>query len=133
MFIFICFYLSWMNFKKIKKHSKQYISWIYTDFTKVYFRPLCCAEACQIFFIEYSSDRRIKPFFRRARTSRAGHLWKTRCAPQHGFSTASKMKRSSVDIIFLCNLEKLEKHFTVNWGIIIKYIHKHYMKQISTK
>ena len=45
-------------------------------------------------------------------------------------STASKMKRRSVDIIFLCKLEKFEKYFPVNWGIIIEYIHKHYIKQI---
>ena len=43
-------------------------------------------------------------------------------------STASKMKRRSVDIIFLCKLEKFEKYFPVNWGIIIEYIHKHYIK-----
>ena len=43
-------------------------------------------------------------------------------------STASKMKRDSVDVIFLCKLEKLEKYCPVNWGIIIEYIHKHYIK-----
>ena len=43
--------------------------------------------------------------------------------PQHGFSTTSKMKRRSVDVIFLCKLDKFEKYFSVNWGIIIEYIH----------
>ena len=43
-------------------------------------------------------------------------------------STASKMKRRSVDVIFLCKLEKLKKYFPVNLGIIIEYIHKHYIK-----
>ena len=47
---------------------------------------------------------------------------------QHGFSTSSVMKRRSGDVIFLCKLEKFEKNFPVNWGIIIEYIHKHYIK-----
>ena len=51
--------------------------------------------------------------------------------PKHGFNTASKMKRRSVDVIFLCRLEKFEKYLLVNWGIIIEYIYKHYIKQIS--
>ena len=64
-----------------------------------------------------------KTFFRRARTSRAERILKVCCTPQHGFSTTSKMKKRSVDIIFLCRLEKSEKYFLVNWGIIIEYIH----------
>ena len=43
-------------------------------------------------------------------------------------STASKMKRRFVGIIFLCKLEKFEKYLPVNWGIIIEYIDKHYIK-----
>ena len=45
-----------------------------------------------------------------------------------GLSTASKRKRRTVDVIFFCKLEKLEMYFPLNWGIIIEYIHKHYIK-----
>ena len=79
-------------------------------------------------FKKVNSDRRIKPWFRRAWMSRAEHLWKACCTLQHGFRTASKMKRGSVDVIFLSKLEKFEKYFPVNWGIFIEYIHKHYIK-----
>ena len=48
--------------------------------------------------------------------------------PQDGFSTASKMKRRSVEVIFLCRLDKFEKYFLVKWGIMREYIHKHYIK-----
>ena len=51
--------------------------------------------------------------------------------PLRGFSIASKMKRPSADVVFICKLEKLEKYFPVNWGIIIEYIHKHYIKSKS--
>ena len=44
------------------------------------------------------------------------------------FSTACKMKRHSVDVIFLCKLEKLEKYFPINWGVILEYIQKNYIK-----
>ena len=33
------------------------------------------------------------------------------------------MKRRFADIIFLCKLEKFEKYFPVNWGIIIEYFY----------
>ena len=49
-----------------------------------------------------------------------------KCATR--LSTASKIKRCSVDVIFLCRLEKFEKYFLVNWGIIIEYFHKQYIK-----
>ena len=98
-----------------------YASFFYLELNYVLdlFQTSCCAEV---------SDRRIKAFFRRARTSRAERLWNACCTPQRDFSTTSKKKRRSVDVMFLCKLEKSEKNFTVNWGIIIEYIHKHYIK-----
>ena len=33
------------------------------------------------------------------------------------------MKRRSVGVLFLCKLEKMEKYFTVNWGIIREHMH----------
>ena len=39
---------------------------------------------------------------------------------------ARRLKR-----MFFRKLEKLEKHFPVNWDIIIEYIHKHYIKSIN--
>ena len=94
------------------------------------FQTPCCAEVWQNFFIQHGSSRRIKPFFRRARTSCDERLSKASCTPQHGFSTACKVKRCSADVIFLCRLQKfsLKKYFLVNWGIIIEYFHKHYIK-----
>ena len=52
-----------------------------------------------------------------------------RCAAR--LSTGSKMKRRSADVIFLCKLEKLKMYFPVNLGIIMEYINKHYIKEIS--
>ena len=94
-------------------------------------RPILDAVLCwgmpELFHIAQLRST-YKTIFMRARTSRAERLWKACCTPQHGFSTAFKMKRRSVDVIFLCKLEKFEKYFPVNWGIIIEYIHKHYIK-----
>ena len=82
-------------------------------------RPILDAVLCwgvpQLFHIARLRST-YKPFFRSARTSRPERLWKACCKPQHGFSMASKMKRRSVNVIFLC---KFEKYFPVNWCIII--------------
>ena len=104
---------------------------LHRGFKKGVLRPILDAVLCWGVperFLQHGSDRRIKPFFRGDRTSRAERLWKACCTPQHGFSTASKMKRRSLDVIFLYKLEKFEKYFPVNWGIIIEYIPKHYIK-----
>ena len=87
---------------------------------------LCCGVPGLFHIARVRSTNKI--IFRPARTSRAECLWKACCTPQHGFSTASKMKRRSVDVIFLCKLEKSEKYFPVNSGIVIEYIPKHYIK-----
>ena len=34
------------------------------------------------------------------------------------------MKRRSADVLFLCKLDKFEKYFPVDRGIVIEYIHK---------
>ena len=96
--------------------------------SKAYFRRCPVLRRARTFLY---STAQINVFFRRAKTSRTEHLWKACCTPQRGFSTTSKTKRRSVDVIFLCKLGKFEKCFPVNWSIIIEYIHKHYIKQIS--
>ena len=93
------------------------------QYNMAYFR--CCAV------LRHARTICLKPFFKYAMTSHAECLWKVCCMPQHGFSMASTMKRHSVDVIFLCKLEKPEKYFPINWDIIIECIHKHYIKYKS--
>ena len=101
------------------------------DTNSQYFRPILESMLCwgvpKLFHIARLRST-YKTTFRCASTSCGESLSKACCMPQHGFSTASKMKRCSVDVIFLYKLERLEKYFPVNWRIIIEYIHKHYIK-----
>ena len=78
----------------------------------IFLRPISDDVLCwgvPAFFYIARLRSTYKTIFRCARTIRAGRLRKACCTAQHGFSTASKMKRHSADLIFLCKLEKFEK------------------------